>query len=173
MKSKKKTSVGPLLLRLALILLCMVAFTTSMLSGLYARYTSKNNGDDSARVATFKVEADWSGDVTVDASQDVTSGTYTFTVDNGSEVAVTYDLIITFDGSIPDYLNVSLAGYTGVISGNTVTFYKVANLASDSTDIARTLTFTMDPAKFTQNVTTESHQETVAFTATIRCTQID
>ena len=69
MHGKKKTATGPLLLRIALILLCMTLFSTSMLSGLYAKYIAKNNGEDSARVAKFNVEAaGLSGDITVDAS---------------------------------------------------------------------------------------------------------
>ncbi|MBO7158334.1 MAG: hypothetical protein J6W31_06990, partial [Clostridia bacterium] len=94
MHGKKKTTTGPLLLRIALILLCMTLFSTSMLSGLYAKYTDKNDGDDSARVAKFDVEAaGLSGNVTVDASAGQTNGEYQFTVTNKSEVAVSYDLV--------------------------------------------------------------------------------
>ena len=102
MHGQKKISAGPLLLRIALVLLCMVAFSTSMLAGLYARYSTKADGEDSARVARFDVKAEGlSGDVTVNASQADAAGTYQFTVKNDSEVAITYDLVITFEGGIP------------------------------------------------------------------------
>ncbi len=173
MQGKKKTSIGPLIFRIALIVLCMTAFTTSMLSGLYARYTAKNNGEDSARVAKFNVAAKWSEDVTVDASLGLTNGEYQFTVTNNSEVAITYDLVITFPGGIPDYLQTSLPGKEASVSGNTITFSDVASLAPSTTGTQHTLTFTMDLEKFTQPATGESYAETLTFTATIRCTQID
>lgn len=173
MQGKKKTSIGPLIFRIALIVLCMTAFSTSMLSGLYARYTAKNNGEDSARVAKFDVTAKWSEDVTVDASLGQTNGEYKFTVTNNSEVAITYDLVLTFEGGIPAYLQASLPGKEASVSGNTITFSKVASLAPSTTGTQHTLTFTMDLEKFTQPATGESYEETLTFTATIRCTQID
>ena len=174
MHGKKKTSTGPLLLRIALILLCMVAFSTSMLAGLYARYTAKGRGDDTARVAKFDVNVEGiSENVTVDASQGETSGTYTFTVKNDSEVAITYDLVITFEKALPAGVSVSLQGETGIPDGNTVTFSDVANLAPASADSTRTLTFTLNLNTFTENASGLSVTETVNFTATIRCTQID
>ena len=174
MHGKKKTTTGPLLLRIALILLCMTLFSTSMLSGLYAKYTAKNNGEDSARVAKFNVEAaGLSGDITVNASQADAAGTYQFTVTNHSEVAITYDLVITFPGGIPDYLQTSLPDKAAVKSGNTITFSDVASLAPATADTPRTLTFTVDLEKFTQPAAGESYEETLTFTATIRCTQID
>ena len=174
MHGQKKISAGPLLLRIALVLLCMVAFSTSMLAGLYARYSTKADGEDSARVAKFDVKAEGlSGDVTVNASQADAAGTYQFTVKNDSEVAITYDLVITFPGGIPDYLQTSLPDKVAVKSGNTITFSDVASLAPDTADTKRTLTFTVDLEKFTQPATGESYEEPLTFTATIRCTQID
>lgn len=172
MHGQKKISAGPLLLRIALVLLCMVAFSTSMLAGLYARYSTKADGEDSARVARFDVAADWK-DVTVVASSVQTNGEYQFTVTNNSEVAITYDLVITFPGGIPDYLQTSLPDKVAVKSGNTITFSDVASLAPATTDTQRTLTFTVDLEKFTQPATGEAYEETLNFTATVRCTQID
>ena len=57
--------------------------------------------------------------------------------------------------------------------GNTVTFFDVANLAPASADSTRTLTFTLNLNTFTENASGLSVTETVNFTATIRCTQID
>jgi hypothetical protein len=173
MHGKKKTTTGPLLLRIALILLCMTLFSTSMLSGLYAKYTAKNNGEDSARVAKFNVTADWE-DVTVVASSVQTNGEYQFTVTNNSEVAITYDLVITFDQALPTGVSLTLQDYGLSISkDNTFTFSKVASLAPGMVGTEHTLTFQLDLNAFTEEVSDESVSKTVSFTATIRCTQID
>lgn len=178
MHGKKKTTTGPLLLRIALILLCMTLFSTSMLSGLYAKYTAKNDGDDSARVAKFDVEAaGLSGDVTVDASAGQTNGEYKFTVTNKSEVAVSYDLVITFTEDVP-FCNVALANpagtdVLGIKDGNTITFSKIGSLAPGAKGDPYTVTFILDLDEFTKNASSESVSKTVSFTATIRCTQID
>ena len=109
----------------------------------------------------------------MDASLGQSDGTYNFTVTNNSEVAITYDLVITFPGGIPDYLQTSLPDKVAVKSGNTITFSKVASLAPSTTGTQHTLTFTMDLEKFTKPATGESYAETLTFTATVRCTQID
>ena len=44
-----------IVLRAAAVLLILVLFTTSIVSGRYARYTSSATGHDSARVAKFRV----------------------------------------------------------------------------------------------------------------------
>ena len=177
MHGKKKTTTGPLLLRIALILLCMTLFSTSMLSGLYAKYTAKNNGEDSARVAKFNVEAaGLSGDVTVNASQADAAGIYQFTVTNHSEVAITYDLVITFPSGIPPYAQVSLDGKSGTPDGNSITFSDVASLAPAAPSKNHTLTFTVNMSKLdslTYSADGETYSQKVTFTATIRCTQID
>ncbi len=54
---KKRILSGQFTMRLALILLCATAFTTAMLSGLYARYLTKSSGQDSARVALMAGDA--------------------------------------------------------------------------------------------------------------------
>lgn len=178
MHGKKKTTTGPLLLRIALILLCMTLFSTSMLSGLYAKYTAKNNGEDSARVAKFNVEAaGLSGDITVDASQGDLDGSYQFSVENKSEVAVYYDLLITFTEEV-SFCNVALANpagtdVLGIKDGNTITFSKIGSLAPGAKGDPYTVTFILDLDKFTVEVSGESVSKAVSFTATIRCTQID
>ena len=177
MHGPTKISAGPLLLRIALVLLCMVAFSTSMLAGLYARYSTKADGEDSARVARFDVKAEGlSDDVTVNASQADAAGTYQFTVKNDSEVAITYDLVITFEGGIPSYAQVSLDGKSGTSNGNSITFSDVASLAPAAPSKNHTLTFTVNMSKLdalTYSADGEAYSQKVAFTATVRCTQID
>ena len=181
MRGKTKSSNCYLLLRIALILLCMVAFSTSMLAGLYARYASKTSGGDAARVARFRVEAkwspdgtDWSPDVTVDASESETEGKYLFTVDNQSEVAISYDLVITFD-TLPAYVDVVMEGgsIVGEWVGNTVTFPLVAVLDPGEEDQQRSVSFLLDVDAFTAEANGISYTVPVSYTATIRCQQRD
>lgn len=174
MRGKTKSSNCYLLLRIALILLCMVAFSTSMLAGLYARYASKTSGGDAARVARFRVEADWPADVTVDASQSETEGKYLFTVDNKSEVAISYDLVITFD-TLPAYVDVVMEGgsVVGEWVGNTVTFPLVAVLDPGEEDQQRSVSFLLDVDAFTAEANGISYTVPVSYTATIRCQQRD
>ena len=149
-----------------------------MLSGLYAKYIAKNNGEDSARVAKFNVEAaGLSGDITVDASQGDLDGSYQFSVENKSEVAVYYDLLITFTEEV-SFCNVALANpagtdVLGIKDGNTITFSKIGSLAPGAKGDPYTVTFILDLDKFTVEVSGESVSKAVSFTATIRCTQID
>ena len=179
MQAKNKTTTGPLLLRIALILLCMTLFSTSMLSGLYAKYIAKDNGDDDARVATFEVDVDgnFADGITVNASQGDLDGTYTFSVENNSEVAITYDLLITFEVE-PSFFDIALSNpvgtdIMGILDGNTITFSKIGSLAPGAKGDPYTVTFILDLDKFTEKVSGESVSKTVSFTATIRCTQID
>ena len=174
MRGKTKSSNCYLLLRIALILLCMVAFSTSMLAGLYARYTSKTNGGDAARVARFRVETEWSPDVIVDASESKTEGEYFFTVDNQSEVAISYDLVITFD-TLPAYVDVVMEGgsVVGEWVGNTVTFPLVAVLDPGEKDQQRSVSFCLDVDAFTAEANGISYTVPVSYTATIRCQQRD
>lgn len=179
MQAKNKTTTGPLLLRIALILLCMTLFSTSMLSGLYAKYIAKDNGDDDARVATFEVDVDgnFADGITVNASQGDLDGTYQFTVENKSEVAVYYDLLITFTEDV-SFCNVALTNpvgsdILGIQDGDTITFSKIGSLAPGAKGDPYTVTFILDLDKFTKDETGSSVEKTVSFTAIIRCTQID
>lgn len=52
-RPKKKISFGSAMMKIAASLFCLVLISTSMLSGLYARYTTDSTGGDSARVIKF------------------------------------------------------------------------------------------------------------------------
>ena len=68
----------------ALILLLLTMVTTHMTSGLYARYTASATASDSARVAKFDVTGDVTG----------AGNVYYLTVNNNSEVAVEYSVVV-------------------------------------------------------------------------------
>ena len=94
-KSNKKT---PIVFYVGILLACLTLVSIHMTSGLYARYTTSASGQDSARVARFEVtetlkviKADGTTENTFvvgDVLRPGVSTTYTFTVRNNSEVAV-------------------------------------------------------------------------------------
>lgn len=117
------------MMRLASILLVCVLLTTSVISGTFAKYTSKATVTDTARVAKwdvqFKVEDDatphqmaheetsivvklWDhvdGNVDYDGSGSEkviapgTTGTFSFSIENKSEVNATYSLDYTVENA--------------------------------------------------------------------------
>lgn len=121
-QSNKKT---PVVFYLSFVLLCAVLITTHMMSGLYARYTTRATSSDSARVAKFRV----TDTLTVTDSKGYEvhsftmfedslipgeSTTYTFAVQNDSEVAVRFSVrgeasINNLPLDIPDNVSVTLA----------------------------------------------------------------
>ena len=90
------------MLCLAFVLLFLAGVSTSLVSGLYARYTSVGTGDDAARVASFEVNAVM--DSVSDSEYDMGNAPlaqYKIDLKNNSEVAVTYHITIVFDEVLP------------------------------------------------------------------------
>ena len=92
--NKEKT---PIVFRVGVVLLCAMLITTSMMGGLYARYTTTVTGSATARVAKIDVAVTYDGlpgytlkDVSFDT--DVFAVVETFTVENNGEVSYTYDI---------------------------------------------------------------------------------
>ena len=61
MKNEHKRPSGCMTLRIAAVLFCLVLFSMHLTAGLFARYTAKQGGTDSARVAAFKVNVEGIG----------------------------------------------------------------------------------------------------------------
>ena len=83
-------------LRIAAVLLCLTCLTTSLVAGLYARYTTTSGSSDAARVAKFDVTSGYSGAQTF-AIDDLVPGaanakTVTVRLTNASEVAVSCEV---------------------------------------------------------------------------------
>ena len=150
--------LGSLMIRVALILLCLVMISIHLMSGMYARYTTKGSGGDDARVAKFEVEI--TGDsnaVAVDCAK-ITDNAYSITISNTSEVAVRYTLKATWD-------NAAVTGTFSETSGTLV--------ALNGTD-THTLTFTVnDWSAITQSMSGDSGEITLNFTVTIDVVQVD
>lgn len=140
----------PAAVYLCYLLVAVLAFTGASVAG----YKTESTGEDSARVARFEVTAaPVEGQNTeFNLNSTTNSGNYSFTVTNGSETAVSYDVVVTVpDGkSLPKGVTVSLKNGTNDVSrktgetGNTVyTFPNAGIFKAASPDTQNlTLTFT-------------------------------
>lgn len=85
----KKLTIGSLMIRIAAALFCLVLISTSMMSGLYAKFISRGSGSDEARVIKF-------GDIVLTETGD-------FTADNKLMIIPGVDLTkkatVSFEGS--------------------------------------------------------------------------
>ena len=80
----------------ALILLCLTLLSISLMSGMFARYTTKTASNDTGRIAKFTVTGDGFTDaVTLSVKMNPgDSQNKTLSVSNGSEVAVRYTVSV-------------------------------------------------------------------------------
>lgn len=85
MKMKKRTSG---ILHIAAVLLCLVLVSTYFNSGMLAKYVTRANGHDTARIAALQVSVETKEDT---SKADVYTRTYTVTLTNNSDVAMRYE----------------------------------------------------------------------------------
>lgn len=139
----------PAAVYLCYLLVAVLAFTGASVAG----YKTESSGDDSARVARFNIEAAQAGGQSTAFKLDAThlSDSYSFTVTNGSETAVSYDVVVTVpDGkSLPNGVTVSLKNVDTDVSrkdGETGRVYTFPNAgrfeAASPAEQTLTLTFT-------------------------------
>lgn len=104
-----------IVLRAAAVLLILVLFTTSIVSGRYARYTSSATGHDSARVAKFQVtEEGISSDMLTLRVRPGYAAEHPITVHNKSEVAIEYAVhVVDSYGHLPLSLSIKDGASTG------------------------------------------------------------
>ena len=162
----------------ACILLCLTLFSMYLTGGLYSKYVSRDNSDETARVATFSVGLSTTTDgVDIKLGQNQTDGSYNFTVTNKSEVAVKYDVVLTFENALPSYVTVTLNGAVGTKpdgAGNKLLFKNVANLAPNGAAAENVIVFAVNSIDaFSSEVNGESHSFNFDFTASVKCEQID
>ncbi len=107
---KKLNRKTPIVFYIGVVLLCLVMVSINMTSGLYARYTSRDQSSDSARVARFVFDVKKSGTTEfIDISDIKRPGdkkVYEFVVSNGTEencceVAQQYTVDVAINGSMP------------------------------------------------------------------------
>ena len=151
---QKMTKKTPLVFYIGIALLCLVLFSTHLTTGLYARYTSEASSQDSARVAKFDVTNSvdmLTANIDLDFFN-VTKLTddFKFTVGSNSEVAVTYDVVVTMPVGMAyyDWLELKLDGNSvTTVEENVFTFSNVNVLAAGGISTgSHTLTFSIKPA---------------------------
>ena len=143
----------PAAVYLCYLLVAVLAFTGASVAG----YKTESSGDDSARVARFEVTAAPAGEqrTAFNLNSITKSGSYSFTVTNGSETAVSYDVVVTVpEGkTMPKGVTVSLSNDGTTFSsqvdttGRVYTFSNAGRFEAASTDPQNlTLTFTAGTA---------------------------
>lgn len=136
----------PAAVYLCYLLVAVLAFTGASVAG----YRTESSGDDSARVARFEVTAaPVEGQSTEFKLNSTTkSGNYSFTVTNGSETAVSYDVVVTVpDGqTMPNGVTVSLKNVDTDVSrkdGETGSVYTFPNAGTFEAAIPAKQTLTL------------------------------
>ena len=163
-----------LMLRLAAVLAVLAAASFWCLSGLLARYAENTESGDRARVASFDVSAQGSADsLTYDCTR-ADSSTYVITANNGSEVAVAYDVRLTLDSPLPSGVVVKLDGKEPTVSdeGKTLLFSSAGELAAGTNTEAK-LTFIADKDVFGALGSDLKYEQTLDFAVTVSFVQID
>lgn len=149
----------------ALVLLLLTMVSTHFTAGLYARYTSTFYSHDSARVAKFDVDS------TMTENAD---GTYTLTVDNKSEVAIKYSIIVEMDA----HLQVTVDGVKKTLpeGASSVTLQKDDWKLAPGGDAQSTVEFEIvswDGLTDSGSQSGESEQVELGFTVKVAAEQID
>ena len=180
MKKSNKVKT-PLVFRLSLVLLCAMLFTSHMMGGLYARYTTTATGSDSARVAKFNVNSNTTSAFDIDLNfydPSMFSDEVSFNVSSDSEVTVKYSVIVTMPSGMSDYswLSINLDDTTTIVgseTNNVFTFSGVGQIThGDTVAKAHTLTFSIVDSR-------QGYPNSVAnvingtATITVRAEQID
>lgn len=152
---RRPMQVGDVVVRVALLLLCLVMVSAYMTSGLLARYTTSAQASDTARVAKFDVQVTGNNNVTVTADS-AADNTYTLTITNASEVAVRY--------------TVQQPAANGGVS-YTVPQPTDTLAPGDSAAVQMSLTVNWD--EVTRNMTDDNPNATVTFTVVVDIQQIN
>lgn len=172
-KKSNSTKKPNIVLCAGLVLLCLTFFSVYFTSGLYARYMTKDSAEDSARVAKFNVvvtpkEKELNDIVlaTISSGNDDKSS-YIITLDNNSEVAVNYELILEYKAGINSN-GVSYSFLRGVNNAQT------GSLGPNSKINDIMLSFSVNWDEFTEDAKgNSSKDETLEFKVIVKITQID
>lgn len=164
--AKPSALVGVTLMRVAFVLLCLVIVSVYLMGGLLAKYHSTGSGDDQARVAKFDVNVRGTAPEGGIVCKPVANGdgTYTITIENKSEVAVSYTLSVEIENE-PKYITPTFTNE----EGDTAPEGKVAPGGTD----VRILNFSVIWSAFTENKTGSSASEMLSFVVTADVAQID
>ena len=176
MKNEHKRPSGCITLRIAAVLLCLVLFSMHLTAGLYARYTAKQGGTDSARVAAFNVDVEGVGNsVTVDYvkgnGQD--AGIQKLKITNNSEVAVSYDITVEIE-AVGFRISVTLNGKSFETNvPQTFEFKNAGQIPANSVGYCDLEFKVMDWGEFTNLENSSKIQRTLEYSITVDVAQID
>lgn len=101
---KKNKIKAPIVFYVAIAMLCVTLVSMNLTGGLFAKYTTRADGDDSGNVAAYNVTvSDLSEkDLTLDSyDKGALLAETAFTVTSASEVAVRYSVIVTLNTPLP------------------------------------------------------------------------
>ena len=176
MKNEHKRPSGCITLRIAAVLLCLVLFSMHLTAGLYARYTAKQGGTDSARVAAFNVDVEGVGNsVTVDYvkgnGQD--AGIQRLLITNNSEVAVSYDITVEIE-DVNFGISVTLNGKVlSTDEPTTLKFTDVGQIPPNSSQFCDLEFKVVDWGAFTQKKDATKIEGKLEYSITVDVVQID
>lgn len=160
---KSPVNLGTILIRTAAVLFCLLLVSVYLMSGLFARYVSTGQGGDSARVAGFDVTVTpVSNDVHIEygVSQN-DEGAYQITVENDSEVAITYDIKVVVDKAADSFdIRVALEGNKLDTTVSNELFFENAGYLPPAGTKTHDLMFSvLDWGDFTKNQTGAAFRE--------------
>ena len=164
---------------LAGVLFWLTLISIYLTSNLFAKYTATSTGSDSARVAGFHPTATITPpDQTIeyDSSENKYKIVYTIVVANPSEVAVKYDVVISFNDDALKGATFQFDNEPAVnITPPTSVRYDVGTLSANQTN-DHTLTFTVTKGLI-EKLVAAAPDSTLdlksCFTATVDFTQLD
>ncbi len=136
-------------MRTAAALGCLTLMSAYLLSGVYAKFSATAFGEDSARVAKWDVSIEFTGeksDFALVNKDGQKTAEYTFAVTSKSEVALSYDVIITLPEALPDTVTFKIedATLTKSDADRVYTFTNVGSFAADGGTNSHTLEITSD-----------------------------
>ena len=136
---------------IAVLIVCLAIATSSLASGVFAKFTTQSEGGGEAgRAAAFEVDATLNtAQYAVDLSSGNKTGSYTLTISNDSETPVSCTVKIVFAAPVGEFVTARMYGRTGIVdsTGTTFTFENVKILAPGETD-APAIDLTVDPARY-------------------------
>ena len=177
MNSKRKKNV---FIRIAVVLLCVVLFSSHLVSGMFAKYTAgADKIGDSAKAASV--------DLRVTLPQlDPQSGKFDFSVNNASAVSFSYDVIVAFSDPAegidvtkvfdPDSVKIGSTPYTSKSADGKVFTFTNFGKISPGTSTEYSLSF--DIITPYANVDSTINKLSVydggfPFTVSVKATQVD
>ena len=178
-RPSRKIGLGGILLRAALILLCLVLLTVHLMGSLYARYISRGEGSDNARVAEFDVDVafdDGTDQVDATMTYNETTQTYEIVVTNRSEVAISYDIYVrNITVSQGDGNGISLKLDDGATKAfaSEVVFMNAGAMAPGNASNSHNLNFAVDWSAFLKNFTGKAVSVTITFDILVDVKQVD